>query len=212
MVLAIGLYTLAWRAQQLPPELTFDRPLAQAPEPAPDVTAAAPETPPVAAPADDMGPPLPPSGAAPEYAEAPTTLPEPPPTLAPEPPAVAATGVPTIEAARGVVDAYVDAYEARDVEALVALFATDARQNGRVGREMIGAEYRRAFSQLADASYEIEDLEVEERDTSLVLRGPFEIGYRYVSGGSGTMQGTASWEISTRDGQPRIVTFDYDLG
>jgi ketosteroid isomerase-like protein len=134
------------------------------------------------------------------------------PTIVPDPPAVAANGVPSVEAAREIVDAYVEAYEARDVDALVALFASDARQNGRVGREMIGAEYRRAFSQLATARYDIEDLEVEERDSSLILRGPFQIAYRYVSGQSGTMEGTASWEISTRDGEPRIVTFDYDLG
>jgi ketosteroid isomerase-like protein len=206
LVLAVGLSAVVWRAQQQPPELTFGTPAA--PE---DFTAAAPTTPP----AEDTGPPPPADTEPAAEVPAPPSVPEPAPLAQKppdEPPAVAANGVPTVEAAREIVDAYVEAYEARDVDALVALFANDARQNGRVGREMIGAEYRRAFAQLAETRYEIEDLEVEERDSSLVLRGPFEIAYRYVSGGSGTMQGTASWEISTRDGEPRIVTFDYDLG
>jgi len=198
ILIAVGLYAAAWRAQQVPPDLQFDlpaeAPVARAPEPTPTTL------PPAAlAPAEEIGPPTPPEAA-------------PTPDVEPQAPAVAATDVPSEEAARELVEAYVEAYEARDVDKLVALFASDARQNGRVGREMIGEEYRRAFSQLADASYQIEELEIEERDKSLVLRGPFEIAYRYLSGGSGTMQGTASWEIGTRDGEPRIVTFDYDLG
>jgi len=206
IVIAVGLYAAAWRAQQVPPDVRFDMPaetpLARAPQPTP--TTPKPAAP---APSGEVGPPAP-------EAQAPSTPPEaaPAPDRELEPPAVAATDIPSEEAARELVDAYVEAYEARDVDKLVALFATDARQNGRVGRAMIGDEYRRAFSQLADASYQIEELEIEERDTSLVLRGPFAIAYRYLSGGSGTMQGTASWEIATRDGKPRIVTFDYDLG
>lgn len=209
IVFAIGLYALAWRAQHVPPEMRFESmerretPVARAPTPPPAVEAPAPP------PAAETGTPTPPPAEPAPQAQAPTTVPAPTPA---EPPAVAANGVPSEEAARDLVDAYVAAYEARDVEKLVALFASDARQNGRVGRESIGEEYRRAFSQLAAANYELEDLEIEERDKSLILRGPFEIAYRYVSGSSGKMQGTASWEISTRDGKPRIVTFDYDLG
>jgi hypothetical protein len=151
------------------------------------------------------------------------TAPATPPAPAPEPvapaephapaPRAAAPGegpISTIEAAN-VVDEFRAAYEARDVDRLLGLFAPDASENGRTGLDTIGAAYRSTLGGLEDIQYTLRSLAVDARGSRTAVRAPFLIAYRRPGGQRSEIRGTAEWTLERRDGEPRIVELNYRL-
>jgi hypothetical protein len=133
------------------------------------------------------------------------------PAAAAEPAPAPVLETPTPAEARALVQAFRLAYEDRDVERLVGLFAPDATENGRSGLDAIAQAYRDAFAHIDDVQYALRDPDVSIRDGRAVVRGPFTISYSQPPAGSGEMHGTAAWQIVRRDGAARIVALDYEF-
>ena len=113
----------------------------------------------------------------------------------------APSGPPTAAEANALVREFRLAYEDRDVDRLVALFATDATENGAGNLDGIADAYRAAFAQIEEVSYELPQVDVRMQADRTFVRGPFVITYSQVAGGRGEMRGTAAWEIARRDGR-----------
>ncbi len=146
-------------------------------------------------------------------APAPATLPATPlaPLPASPPPAVPREGpVSTIEAAK-IIDEFRAAYEARDVDRLIALFAADAAENGRRGLDLIAAAYRASLGGVEDIRYTLRSLAVDARGQVTEVRAPFVITFRQPGGTRNEIRGTAEWKLEQRDGRPRIVELNYRL-
>jgi ketosteroid isomerase-like protein len=103
------------------------------------------------------------------------------------------------------------AYESRDVERLIALFAPDAVADAREGREAIRADFERAFAGVTDVVVSVPRIDVAERGDRLDVTGPLVVSYRERDGALGRLRGTGRWEITVRDGEPRIVRLSRDL-
>jgi len=108
-----------------------------------------------------------------------------------------------------VVEEFRAAYEARNLDRLLRLFAADAAENGRRGRDAIASGYRSSLSTLADVHYTLADVLVEPRGARADVRAPFHLTYRQASGGSGEIRGEAEWQVERRDGRARIVALNY---
>jgi len=131
----------------------------------------------------------------------------PPATPATEPPP--ATPVGYLEA-HELVEHFRRAFEARDVEGLMRLFAPDAEENGKRGTAAIAAGYRASLPALSDVHYEFERLVVEQRGTGTEVRGPFVINYRRAADTDhGELRGEAVFELERRHGEPRITRLNY---
>jgi general secretion pathway protein A len=179
--LAVGLVVVSHRE----PDLAPVEPVV-AETPADDAPAAAAPALPVAAPADAVAA-APPAGARPIEG----------PVLALE--------------ATALVEQFRTAYESRDPERLVALFADDATENGRHGREAIAAAYRETLAAFGDVRYAVERVAVEPRGDRADVRAPFVIRYRRAGGEDGEIRGEAEWELERRGGRPLIVALSYRL-
>ena len=154
-------------------------------------------TPPVAAPAPTTPPPAPP----------PTS----PPVRPIAPPAASADGpLSTIEAAK-LIDEFRAAYELRDVDRLVGLFAPDAAENGRRGLDLIAAAYRSTLGGIEDIHYTLRSLAVDTHGLQTDVKAPFVINYRQPGGPRSEIRGEAEWKLERRDGRPRIVELNYRL-
>jgi predicted lipid-binding transport protein (Tim44 family) len=187
-----------------PPRAPAAEPAAASPEPvAPE--AQAPESPSPAADAapaaEDDDAPLPPVAATDPAA----------PAAEPPPDTELTVGPPTLAEARMLVQDFRLAYEDRDVDRLMALFARDASENGRGGLSQIAEAYRKAFVDIDDVHYALPDLRLTTRDGRVTARGPFIVTYQNPDGSKGEMRGTATWVIERRDGRPKIVAFDYEM-
>jgi general secretion pathway protein A len=113
--------------------------------------------------------------------------------------------------AAAVVDAFRAAYEARDVDRLVGLFAPDASENGVRGVEAIASVYRHKLPTMTDVRYSLPRFSIEPRGDRADVRGPFVIAYRTDDGAAGEIRGQAEWELARRDGAVRIVALNYRL-
>jgi general secretion pathway protein A len=231
VVLGAGLYTVSLSRMRLD-ELTPPFPVAEgeelaliAEEPATPTAIVAEEPAPTAA---EAAPPAEqPAVAAPEPA-APSAQPvaatEPPKPAAVEPVAAAAEKSPapadpvpvndgalsSIEVAT-VIEQFRAAYEARDAERLLGLFAPDAAENGRRGLDAIGAQYRDRLGALEQVRYSVPSMAVEARGLRADARTPFVITYTQRGGATGEVRGQAEWEIERRDGRARIIQLNYRL-
>jgi general secretion pathway protein A len=121
------------------------------------------------------------------------------------------TGPLTPQEATTVVDEFRNAYEARDVDRLLGLFAADAAENGRQGLDSIATAYRGSLQLLDHVRYMLPSLAVEPRGAHATVRGPFIITYHRRDGGEGEIRGQAEWQLERRDGRPRIVQLNYRL-
>jgi hypothetical protein len=155
---------------------------------------------------------------APLAAVEPAPAADPPPAPAAFPPAADTddalpprTGPLTPLEATTVVDEFRNAYEARDVDRLLKLFAADAAENGRQGLDSIATAYRDSLKLLDRVRYMLPSLAVEPRGAHATVRGPFIITYHRRDGGEGEIRGQAEWQLERRDGRPRIVQLNYRL-
>jgi len=126
-------------------------------------------------------------------------------------PVRAAAELLSTEEAATVVEQFRAAYEARDVDRIVDLFAPDAAENGTRGIEAIAAGYRRMFTAIEDLSYTLESLSIAPRGPGAEVRGPFIIRYRESGGDRREVRGQAEWEVRRRDGRPLITALTYRL-
>lgn len=124
---------------------------------------------------------------------------------------VRADGLLSTEEAATVVEQFRTAYEARDVDRLVELFAPDAAENGTRGVEAIASGYRRMFTAIEELSYTLESLSIAPRGPAADVRGPFIIRYRESGGDRREVRGQAEWEVRRRDGRPLITALTYRL-
>ena len=115
--------------------------------------------------------------------------------VTPEVRPVRAEGLLSTEEAATVVEQFRTAYEARDVERLVDLFAPDAAENGTRGIDAIAAGYRRMFTAIEELSYTLESLSIAPRGVAAEVRGPFIIRYRESGGDQREVRGQAEWEV-----------------
>ena len=191
LVLAVALYALGRRDGRTPftsSASTNVRPIApQRPTPAP--IPAAPAAPPEAATAS------PPSTAAAAAAATPGT-----------------EAPPSVGEARAVAERFRSAYESRDVDGLLKLFANDATENGRQGLEAIAADYRQAFESMGAVRYTVPSVEVIPRGARVAVRGPFVISYLEGAGDEREVRGEVEWQIERREGRPVIVALKYHFG
>jgi general secretion pathway protein A len=117
----------------------------------------------------------------------------------------------TPEEATALVDEFRAAYEARDVDRLLRLFAPDASSNGMHGIDAIGFVYRASLASLTDVRYSMPRFSIEARGTSADVRAPFVVSYRTDDGTSREIHGQAEWELARRGGEARIVTLNYRI-
>jgi hypothetical protein len=113
--------------------------------------------------------------------------------------------------AAALIDEFRAAYEARDVERLVQLFAADASENGVRGVEAIASSYRLRFPRFSEVRYAMPRFSIEAQGARVDVRGPFVITYRETAGASGEIRGQAEWELERRAGRARIVALNYRL-
>jgi hypothetical protein len=130
----------------------------------------------------------------------------------PEPVAatVRAEGPVSAAEATDLVEEFRAAYEQRDLDRLVALFAPDATENGRRGLDAIRESYRTTLNGLDDVHYTLPSVAVAAGPRADV-RAPFVISYAQPGGGRAEIHGDAEWELERRDGHARIVTLSYRL-
>ena len=145
-------------------------------------------------------------------------LPSPDDATAAEPPVPAAAVAPVADVApaplsfadaTALIDDFRAAYDARDIERLVALFAPDASANGVHGTDAIASAYRASFGDLAAVHYSMPRFSVESNGARAGVRGPFVISYEKPDGVHGEVHGQAEWSLERRDGRARIVALDY---
>ena len=115
------------------------------------------------------------------------------------------------EEAAAVVEQFRTAYEARDVDRLVQLFAPDAAENGTRGVDAIASGYRRMFMAIEELSYRLESLSIAPHGPAAEVRGPFIIRYRESGGDHLEVRGQAEWEVRRREGRPLITALTYRL-
>jgi general secretion pathway protein A len=133
-------------------------------------------------------------------------------TAAERPEAAAPADSPlTAAEAASLIDEFRSAYEARDVDRLLALFTADASENGRRGLDAIGAAYRASLPGFSEVRYAMPRFSVEPHGARAAVRAPFVISYRKQTGASGEVRGQAEWELERREGHPRIVALNYRL-
>jgi len=124
--------------------------------------------------------------------------------------AVASDGVSSAEAA-ALIDEFRAAYEARDADRLVQLFAPDASENGVRGVEAIASSYRDRFPRFTEVRYAMPRFSIEAQGARVDVRGPFVISYRETAGATGEIRGQAEWALERRAGRARIVALNYRL-
>src|SRR5581483_10309831 len=124
---------------------------------------------------------------------------------------VRADGPLSASEAASAIEEYKAAYQARDIDRLLGLFAADATENGIRGLDAIGALYRTTLPALNDVRYMLPSFSVEPRRVGADVRAPFIITYTKGSGGTGTIRGQAEWEIERRHGRALIVALNYRL-
>jgi general secretion pathway protein A len=141
------------------------------------------------------------------------TAAEPPADAAPPDAVVGARPAPPLSSgeAAAVVDAFRAAYEARDVDRLLGLFAPDASENGVRGLDAIASLYRAELPAMSDVRYSLPRFSIEPHGDRADVRGPFVIAYRKDDGAAGEIRGQAEWELARRDGAVRIVALNYRL-
>jgi len=128
------------------------------------------------------------------------------------PDAAAAADAPLSNAeAAALVDEFRAAYEARDVDRLVQLFAEDADKNGVRGLEAIAASYRNTLPTLSDVRYSVPTLAVTRQGARAEVRAPFILAYHNAEGVGGEIRGQAEWSLERRAGRARIVALSYRL-
>ena len=128
-----------------------------------------------------------------------------------EPRPVRTEGLLSTEEAASVVEEFRSAYEARNVDRLVELFAPDAAENGTRGVDAIAQSYRRMFTAIDELSYTLESLAIAPRGPAAEVRGPFIIRYREMGGDRHEVRGQAEWEVRRREGRPLITALTYRL-
>ena len=128
-----------------------------------------------------------------------------------DPRPVQAENMLSTEEAANVVEEFRTAYEARNVDRLVELFAPDAAENGTRGVEAIAQGYRRMFTAIDELSYTLESLAIAPRGATAEVRGPFIIRYRETGGERHEVRGQAEWEVRRREGRPLITALTYRL-
>jgi len=164
--------------------------------------------------ADDAGPVAAATASAPGLAAViEATAAEPPPAPAEgaeQPAAVASDAVSSAEAA-ALIDEFRAAYEARDVERLVQLFAPDASENGLRGVEAIASSYRDRLPRFTEVRYAMPRFSIEAQGPRVDVRGPFVISYRETAGTTGEIRGQVEWALERRAGRARIVALNYRL-
>ncbi len=148
----------------------------------------------------------PPAAAAPVAAAPAEAVAAPPPA---DPAPVASRPISAAEATE-LIEQFRTAYEARDVDRLLGLFAADATENGRHGLDVIANAYRVALGGLEDVRYTLPSVAVAA-GTHADVRAPFVISYRQPSGDRGEIRGDAEWALERRNGQARIVSLSYRL-
>jgi ketosteroid isomerase-like protein len=176
------------------------------PPPSPPVAAAPAPTPDVEPPADDHGAsvaPPPPAVEPPADDRGASVAPPPPATI----PAVP-TGPLTAAEATAAVEAFRAAYQARDADALVALFADDGRADTARGATAIGALYRERLALWKDVRVSLPALQVVGRGPRASVRGPFVVRWQRRDGTRGQTASSGEWLVERRNGQARIVAFD----
>ncbi len=188
------------------------------PPPASIADAAVPVAPSVAPtppPAVDPGPPpAPPTPVAEPAPVPPPTLPVvavapvPVPALPPPPPSLPDGPISVAEAA-AAVEAFRLAYQARDADALAALFAADARVNQTTGSEAIATFYRQAFARWRDAQYTVASLQVVPKAPRAIVTAPFTVRYETRDGTPGVLNGVGEWQVDRHDGKPMLTAFAY---
>jgi general secretion pathway protein A len=109
----------------------------------------------------------------------------------------------TLEAV-DVVDRFWRAYEARDPEAVRALFAPDAIPDGKI----LDVDPTGGGALVQPA----ERLEAKPVGDRVTVRVPFLLSTHDDRGRAVRRQGVATWEIAMRDGSPRIVSLASEAG
>jgi general secretion pathway protein A len=123
--------------------------------------------------------------------------------------AAASEGAPSPAEAAVLIDEFRSAYEARDIDRIVELFAPDASENGLQGIEAIASGYRARLPELSEVHYTMPRFSVAAQGTRTDVRAPIVISYRKASGASGEIRGEAEWKLERRAGRARIVALDY---
>jgi ketosteroid isomerase-like protein len=117
--------------------------------------------------------------------------------------------VPSSAEARELAERFRAAYEARDVDGLMQLFAPDVVENGRQGLDAIAADYRRAFAAMTAVRYRVPDVQVTPENGRATVRGPFVISFQDTAGSAREVRGEVEWQVARRDGRPQIVGLSY---
>jgi hypothetical protein len=191
LVLAVALYALGRRDGRPFPQVAVNAPTTVRP--------VAPSRPtPTPAPAQPTAPPEAAAPASPATGTAAATP--------------GAEAPPTVGEARAVAERFRSAYESRDVDGLLKLFATDATENGRQGLDAIAADYRQAFESMGAVRYTVPSVEVIPRGARVAVRGPFVISYLEGAGDEREVRGEVEWQIERREGRPLIVALKYHFG
>ncbi len=115
------------------------------------------------------------------------------------------------EDAANLVEQFRVAYQTRDVDGLVKLFADDASENGTQGTDAIGAAYRRTFGTLEDLRYSLPSVSIAPHGSTTEVRAPFVISYREADGTRREVRGEAEWQLARRDGRAVIAALNYRI-
>ncbi len=133
-------------------------------------------------------------------------------TALPEEPVV--LGPPSAAEARAVVHEYMLAYEDRDLDRMMTLFAPQAIANDLDGADAIREDYAKTFARLAEVTCVVPrvDVTLSDEDDIVTVSGPLVIDYRDRNGETSALRGDARWEIARLGGAPRIVGLRYTFG
>lgn len=199
-----------------PKPAPLERPVGKAP-PAPPTLAVAPPTPraqpaavsveaPVAAAPTPPPVPAPPVAAPPPAASL---------VLGPAPGAVAVrTGAPPREDWLGVIEAFREAYQRKDVPGLMAVLAADVRERGAAGRVAIERLYSSNFAVLDGIRYDVDQLELARGGPDeLVVSARFRLRATHVGPPARVVDlaGPVRWVLRREAGRLRIAVIEYEV-
>ena len=114
------------------------------------------------------------------------------------------------------IEAFRDAYERKDLLAVMALLGTDIRERRTIGRVAVEKLYARNFAQIGQIRYELSSVELGSGSAGpdeLIVHARFRIRAAKVGPPSSTLDvaGPIRWVLRREAGALRIVAIDYEV-
>jgi len=116
----------------------------------------------------------------------------------------------TVEEARGFLDEYVARYKKMDIDAFMALFSKEVRENRMLPYADIYEIYRKYFFNSDSLAYNVQVYSIQPFARSAFVSGRYEVIQSLKpKGQQNIFRGNIQWNLVREDGSLKIREIDY---